>query len=462
MSTTALTHLLSLLRGIMVFSGEDIIQTGDTEYLIMSFFRFSISLRTAAASLASYDDFRKRMTSNIEQLTGKAPRSKSVDPEGDISKEQPKGPTKMGLKIKTVFQLNEESRLACSVKVGEESNISTTKRMKTEEEMEMPSEEKASLAISEEEKDPKLDPIQSQDLKATQDEKMDKMEKFIKTLSEKKGKHSPINDRQTSMSVSPGPSMTSTSNSSSACESETSTNCDSETDSRLEQAYDPFRPLSPCGSASPYDPASPTESATSDSSIELLEPKCLAKRLKKLAKKRKGSFDALLAPPIIFCPDISPSAETFGEIDTYASFLETEDDANMSSSSPPQDDCGTTQKVGELDLKVEVTCESENDAKDTIKKEADSLSCKSSSKGRSKANASGDKEHYDKILVEVKTALKPSLEGGKISKSVHAKILTKAAKKVYCSRSKEINKPKIRKLIHEYVEKYQKQAVTSV
>ena len=444
----------------MVFSGEDIIQTGDTEYLIMSFFRFSISLRTAAASLASYDDFRKRMTSNIEQLTGKAPRSKSVDPEGDISKEQPKGPTKMGLKIKTVFQLNEESRLACSVKVGEESNISTTKRMKTEEEMEMPSEEKTSLPITEMEKVPEVDPIESQYLKTTQDgkdEKMKKMEKFIQILSEKKGKHSPINDRQTSMSVSP--SMTSTSNSSSACESETSTNCDSETDSRLEQAYDPFRPLSPCGSASPYDPASPTESATSDSSIELLEPKCLAKRLKKLAKKRKGSFDALLAPPIIFCPDISPSAETFGEIDTYASFLETEDDANMSSSSPPQDDCGTTQKVGELDLKVEVTCESENDAKDTIKKEGDSLS---SSKGRLKANASGDKEHYDKILVEVKTALKPSLEGGKISKSVHAKILTKAAKKVYCSRSKEINKPKIRKLIHEYVEKYQKQAVTSV
>ena len=446
----------------MVFSGEDIIQTGDTEYLIMSFFRFSISLRTAAASLASYDDFRKRMTSNIEQLTGKAPRSKSVDPEGDISKEQPKGPTKMGLKIKTVLQLNEESRLACSVKVGKESNTSTTKRMKTEEEMEMPSEEKTSLPITEMEKVPEVDPIESQYLKTTQDgkdEKMEKMEKFIKTLSEKKGKHSPINDRQTSMSVSPGPSMTSTSNSSSACESETSTNCDSETDSRLEQAYDPFRPLSPCGSASPYDPASPTESATSDSSIELLEPKCLAKRLKKLAKKRKGSFDALLAPPIIFCPDISPSAETFGEIDTYASFLETEDDANMSSSSPPQDDCGTTQKVGELDLKVEVTCESENDAKDTIKKEGDSLS---SSKGRLKANASGDKEHYDKILVEVKTALKSSLEGGKISKSVHAKILTKAAKKVYCSRSKEINKPKIRKLIHEYVEKYQKQAVTSV
>merc|ERR550517_31746 len=110
-----------------------------------------------------------------------------------------------------------------------------------------------------------------------------------------------------------------TSTNSSACDSEASINnsssaCDSETDSRQEQAYDPFRPLSPCGSVSPYDPASPTESATSDSSVELLEPKCLAKRLKKLARKRKGSFDAL-APPIIFCPDIPPSAETFGEID---------------------------------------------------------------------------------------------------------------------------------------------------
>merc|ERR1740123_2165773 len=148
------------------------------------------------------------MTSNIEQLTGKAPRSKSVHPEANISQEQPKGPTKMGLKIKTVLQLNEESRLANSSPIDEESSKRSRWRcLETEEEMEMPSEENRSqnqtiLAISEK-KDPEPDPIKSQDLKATQDEK------FINILSE--NKHSPIYDKQTSMSTSPGPCMTSTS-----------------------------------------------------------------------------------------------------------------------------------------------------------------------------------------------------------------------------------------------------------
>merc|ERR1712130_253193 len=266
-----------------------------------------------------------------------------------------------------------------------------------------------------------------------------------------------------------GHSITSTRNSSSVCDSETSTYnssssdsaCDSETNSRLEQPYDPFRPLSPCGSASPYDPASPTWGATSDSSVEILETKSLAKRLRKLAKKRKGSFDAT-SPPIIFCPGISPSAETFGEIDTYASFLETEDEAKMSSMSPPQDDCGTIQILDEFDLEVEVTCEGKNNLKGTTKKGADSLTCNSESKKRSKAHISGDKERYDKVLFEVKTALKPFFVGGAISKSVYAKILTKATTKILCSKSKEINKPRIRKLIQEYVNKYQKFSVKRV
>ena len=420
-------------NGINGLFGWENYPEGDTEYSIRCYFRFSVSLKTATASLTSYHDFRKRMINNIEQLTGKAPGSKSVHPEGNISKEQLKDPMKMGLKIKTVLQLNRESRSKHSPQIREESN--TSKRMKTEEEeMEI----QTNLAISEK-KDLELEPIKSQD------------EKFIKKLSEKKCKHSRINDRQPSKSppkpTSPGPNMTSTDNSSSAC--------DSETDSRLEQAYDPFTPLSPCGSVSPYDPASPTESATSDSSVELLEPKCLAKRLKKLARKRKGSFD-VQAPPIIFCPDIPPNAETFGEIDTYASFLETEDDANMSSMSPPQDEFGSMQTVGELDLKVGVTCESKNGVKESIKKEADSLSCKSERKRRSKAKASGEKERLDKILEEAKTALKPSLVGGQISKGVYAKILTKAIPKIYYSKSKEINKPKIRRLIQEYVKKYHK------
>merc|ERR1711974_155159 len=134
-------------------------------------------------------------------------------------------------------------------------------------------------------------------------------------------------------------------------------------------------------------------------------------------------------------------------------------DANNSSMSPPQDDCETIQTVSELDINVGMTCESKTEVKDTIKikKEADSLSCKSESKRRSKANASREKERLDKILDEAKTALKPSLAGGQISKSVYAKILTKAIPKIYYSKSKEINKPKIRRLVREYVKKYQKQ-----
>ena len=540
----------------------------------MCSFRFSISLRTATASLTSYDEFRKHMTSNIEQLTSKAPVSKSVHPEVDVSREQPMDPTKSGLKIKTVHQLNEECRSTLSLQIDKGSD-SSSMRMKTEVRMRMPSEEKSSrnetnLAT----KDTDLEPIKGQDLEATQNEQ------FIEILSENKGKHSPTNDRQTSMSppesTSPGPSLTSTNSSDSDTHSilglcrgyhpRTSTNMfnnmfnmnnspsatDSETESRLEQPYDPFRPLSPCGSVSPYDPArptespydpaspskspcdpaSPTESASSDSSVELLEPKCLAKRLKRLA--RKGSFDAL-APPIIFCPDIPPLEKTFGEIDTYASFLET------SPMSPPQDDsrenCETLKTEDGLNLEVGVTCES----KETIKKEADSLSykskskrrskakasgenkrldqilneatealkpaldggqisksvyakiltkacgtikteggvnlevnvtcetkneveeteslsCKSKSKRRSKANGdSGENERLDKILDEATEALKPALEGGQISKSVYAKILTKSIPKIYYNKRKEINQPKIRRLMQEYVKKYQQQ-----
>jgi len=402
--------------------------------------------------------------------------------------------------------------------------MGSSKRMKTEVEINKSSEEKSSrnqtnLAS----KDTKLEPINSEYLEPTQDEK------FINISSE---------------------------NNSCACESETHTNyifssfhsetstnngpstSDSETESRVEQPYDPFRPLSPCGSVSPYDPdrptespydpasptespydpASPTESVTSDSSVELLEPKCLSRRLKKLA--RKGSFDAL-APQIILCPDISPLENTFGEIDTYASFLE------ASSMSPPQDDpsetiktevelnleettkkeedsqsckseskrrskanasgenktlnkileeaktalnpaleggqisksvypkilttaCGTIKTEGGMSLEVNVTCETKNEVE-----EIESLSYKSKSKIRSKANASGENERLDKILEEAKIALKPALQGGQISKSDYAKILSKALPKIYYNKHKKINKPKIRKLMQEYVKKYQ-------
>ena len=179
----------------------------------MCSFRFSISLRTATASLISYDEFRKHMTSNIEQLTAKAPgpKSKPVHPEVNISKERPMDPTKSGLKIKTVHQLNEECRSTLSLQIDKGSD-SSSMRMKTEVRMRMPSEEKSSrnetnLAT----KDTDLEPIKGQNIEATQNEQ------FIEILSENKGKHSPTNDRQTSMSppesTSPGPSLTSTNSS---------------------------------------------------------------------------------------------------------------------------------------------------------------------------------------------------------------------------------------------------------
>jgi len=115
--------------------------------------------------------------------------------------------------------------------------------------------------------------------------------------------------------------------------------------------------------------------------------------------------------------------------------------------------CGTIKtEGGGLNLEVNVTCETKNEMRETK-----SLSCKSKSKRRSKVNNSGENERLDKILEEAKTALKPALEGRQISKSVYAKILTKAIPKIYYNKRKEINKPKIRRLMQEYVKKYQQQ-----
>ena len=223
-------------------------------------------------------------------------------------------------------------------------------------------------------------------------------------------------------------------------------------DSKLNQPYNPFAPLSPCGSASPYDPASPTESATppSDSGITgPVKPKSLAKRLKRLA--RRGSFDAP-APSILLCPDIPPLEKTFGEIYTYASFLEIENDASMPSMSPPQED-----PLEHCESQITVK---KNEVTESPKEEAESKSSQSKSKGMSaKSNFTGKKSQLEKIRDEVKSELKPYLARGNISKKIYEKILTKSIPKIYNSKDKAINKPKIRRLVQEYVKNYQQQQV---
>ena len=212
-----------------------------------------------------------------------------------------------------------------------------------------------------------------------------------------------------------------------------------------DQPYDPFTPLSPCGSASPYDPASPTESNT-DSNAEHLEPKNLAKRLKRLKRRgslvvRKGSDDRM--------------TDTFDEINTYASFLEpeSEDDVDLPKTrSLPRDNplkSDSMEIVG--GLKPEITLKNKDNVSDAnkstglpynLKSESGSKNCKETSR-------------LDKILEEAKNALKPSLNQGLISMQDYAKILERSIPKIYQSKDKDINKPKIKKLMMKYVEKYQ-------
>ena len=230
-------------------------------------------------------------------------------------------------------------------------------------------------------------------------------------------------------SLSISPSLTSTTTSSTA----------------HDQPYDPFTPLSPCGSASPYDPASPTESNT-DSNADHLEPKNLAKRLKRLKRRgslvvRRGSDDTM--------------TDTFGEINTYASFLEpeSEDDVDLPKTrSLPRDNplkSDSMEIVG--GLKPEITLKNKDKVSDAnkstglpynLKSESGSKNCKETSR-------------LDKILEEAKNALKPSLNQGLISMQDYAKILERSIPKIYQSKDKDINKPKIKKLMMKYVEKYQ-------
>jgi len=77
-----------------------------------------------------------------------------------------------------------------------------------------------------------------------------------------------------------------------------------------------------------------------------------------------------------------------------------------------------------------------------LKSESGSKNCKETSR-------------LDKILEEAKNALKPSLNQGLISMQDYAKILERSIPKIYQSKDKDINKPKIKKLMMKYVEKYQ-------
>ena len=215
-----------------------------------------------------------------------------------------------------------------------------------------------------------------------------------------------------------------------------------------DQPYDPFTPLSPCGSASPYDPASPTESNT-DSNADHLEPKNLAKRLKRL--KRRGSL-------VVRGGSDDTMTETFGEINTYASFLEpeSEDDVDLprTRSAPRAIRLKSDSMEAVGGLKPEITLKNKDNVSDANKSTGLPYNLKSES-GSTNAISLKETSRLDKILEEAKNALKPSLNQGLISMQDYAKILERSIPKIYQSKDKDINKPKIKKLMMKYVEKYQ-------
>jgi len=150
--------------------------------------------------------------------------------------------------------------------------------------------------------------------------------------------------------------------------------------------------------------------------------------------------------------------ETFGEINTYASFLEpeSEDDVDLPRTrSLPRDNplkSDSMEAVG--GLKPEITLKNKDKVSDANK--STGLPCNLKSESGSK-NATSLKEtsRLDKILEEAKNVLKPSLNQGLISMQDYAKILERSIPKIYQSKDKDINKPKIKKLMMKYVEKYQ-------
>ena len=150
--------------------------------------------------------------------------------------------------------------------------------------------------------------------------------------------------------------------------------------------------------------------------------------------------------------------ETFGEINTYASFLEpeSEDDVDLPKTrSAPRDNplkSDSMETVG--GLKPEITLKNKDKVCDANKSTGLPYNLKNES-GSKNAISLKETSRLDKILEEAKNALKPSLNQGLISMQDYAKILERSIPKIYQSKDKDINKPKIKKLMMRYVEKYQ-------
>ena len=150
--------------------------------------------------------------------------------------------------------------------------------------------------------------------------------------------------------------------------------------------------------------------------------------------------------------------ETFGEINTYASFLESEseDDVHlpMTRSAPRAIRLKSDSMEAVGGLKPEITLKNKDNVSDANKSTGLPYNLKSES-GSTNAISLKETSRLDKILEEAKNALKPSLNQGLISMQDYAKILERSIPKIYQSKDKDINKPKIKKLMMKYVEKYQ-------
>merc|ERR1712013_116929 len=446
-------------------------------------FGFSISLKSPGASLASHQEFRKHMRSNI--------KANNMAGSTNISEPATNMRVRASLKIKTVHQLNDESESSKkkkndSVSPEEKNNESGSPKEKSSETRSVT--ETYITNDKDKDKDKAKDKVKDKDtevevlLERRSDTKQTKsslpsesqlprQDQFLNILFEDKKTQSTIDDRHPSGLLitpfdlpsspdsapasphgkrTPVPSLSLPPTSPTASPSISPSLTTSSTAHDHDQPYNPFTPLSPCGSASPYDPASPTKSNT-DSNADHLEPKNLAKRLKRLKRRgslvvRRGSDDAM--------------TETFGEINTYASFLEpeSEDDVDLPRTrSLPRDNplkSDSMEVVGGLKPDVEITLKDKDKESDENKSTGLPYNLKNES-GSKNAISLKETSRLDKILEEAKNALKPSLNQGLISMQDYAKILERSIPKIYQSKDKDINKPKIKKLIMKYVEKYQ-------
>jgi len=476
-------------------------------------FGFSISLKSPGASLASHQEFRKHMRSNIkannmagstnisEPATNMRGSTNISDPtsyrggstnmegskQGAVtpysSELKPSDLVRAPLKIKTVHQLNDESESSKkkkndSVSQEEKNYESGSPKEKSSEARSVTETYITNDNDKDKDKDTEVEVLleKRSDTKHTKsslpsESQLPRQDQFLNILFEDKKTQSTIDDRHPSGLLitpfdlpsspdsapasphgkrTPVPSLSLPPTSPTASPSISPSLTTSSTAHDHDQPYNPFTPLSPCGSASPYDPASPTKSNT-DSNADHLEPKNLAKRLKRLKRRgslvvRRGSDDAM--------------TETFGEINTYASFLEpeSEDDVDLPRTRslpraiPLESD--SMEAVGGLKPDVEITLKDKDKESDENKSTGLPYNLKSES-GSKNGISLKETSRLDKILEEAKNALKPSLNQGLISMQDYAKILERSIPKIYQSKDKDVNKPKIKKLMMKYVERYQ-------